>query len=153
MKTYNCLVSLGSNIGTIDPRHQVPKYNCPRAEIVLLRALHGVDAVSNVKPTGNDAMIEDEDGNKSVATDMEVYRKLAVDYAHEQPHKVKMIEGLFGIRLTDLTGDLDDLEADLDGPSVVKRVEKPGADPLDDGADVTLPPPGAKGKRATAMME
>ncbi len=92
MKTYSCRVALGMNIGTINPHHEVTKVNVPRAEIVLLRAIHGKDAVLDLKETGVSSL-----------PDSQIYATLAETY----PKYVKMIESLFNVKLLDLSSDLD----------------------------------------------
>ena len=47
MQTANILLALGGDSG-----NQVPKYGVTAAEIAVLRAIHGEDAVTNVLPVG-----------------------------------------------------------------------------------------------------
>jgi len=50
MQIANILLALGGDSG-----NQVPKYNVTAAEIAVLRAIHGEDAVTNVLPLEGDA--------------------------------------------------------------------------------------------------
>jgi hypothetical protein len=48
MQTANCLLSLGGDHG-----NQVMKHGVTAAEIAVLRAIHGVEAVQDVQPSGH----------------------------------------------------------------------------------------------------
>lgn len=48
MQTANILLALGGDAG-----NTVPKYNVTAAEIAVLAAIHGFDAITDVMPTGN----------------------------------------------------------------------------------------------------
>lgn len=48
MDTANILVALGG-----DTKNVVPKYNVTAAEIAVLQAIHGYDAISEIEPTGS----------------------------------------------------------------------------------------------------
>lgn len=78
MQTANILLALGGDSG-----NQVPKYGVTAAEIAVLRAIHGEDAVTNVLPVGTVSMTnraelarlrarygaaQDGEGNKVVET-------------------------------------------------------------------------------------
>lgn len=109
MKIYNCRIALGANIGTINPHHEVPRTNVPRAEIVLLRAIHGKDAVIDIKETGI-----------THTKDEAIYQQLADMY----PKYVKLVESLFNVKLVDLSSDLDrlsGLDAGLDEETTIER--------------------------------
>ncbi|MGZ5988111.1 MAG: hypothetical protein ACXWLZ_03565, partial [Rhizomicrobium sp.] len=47
MQIANCLVSLGGDHG-----NTVPKFHVTAAEIAVLRAIHGEDAVNEIEPIG-----------------------------------------------------------------------------------------------------
>lgn len=51
MKLYNCIVRIGAQ-----QTHEVPKYSVTAAEIMMLRATHGDDAVKDITAAG-DAMM------------------------------------------------------------------------------------------------
>jgi len=110
MKLYNCRLALGANIGNINPHHEKPMYGIPKAEVVLLRAIHGKDAVIDIVEVG----VTDR-------SDMEIYRALADEFTG-YPKYVHLIEQLFNVKLTDLTSDLDDLESDLGGERLTPNV-------------------------------
>ena len=125
MRTYNCLVQLGANKGGPNPHHEVPRFNVPRAEIVLLRSIHGADAVTQLKPVGEtDENIED----------MDIYRAMAESY----PKHINLIERLNNIILEDLNFMVDDLERGLDDdldkpePEVVSQPAIPANMPVAD---------------------
>lgn len=124
MKTYNCLVALGTNTGNVNPHHEVPKFSVTRAEVVILRAIHGKDAVKNLVPVGE--TLPD-------VTDMDVYKYLAIFYP------VRLIERLFNVVLVDLDSDLDDegLEEGLDTetPNTIVGGRPLAAGPGDDEND------------------
>lgn len=48
MELANCLVALGGDI-----ENTVPKFDVTPAEVLVLMAIHGKDAVTDVEPTGN----------------------------------------------------------------------------------------------------
>lgn len=160
MKRYSCLVALAMNNGNINPHHEVPKSNVSRAEIVLLRALHGKDAVFNIVPLAGEYMLTRTDENdrevKYVASDMEVYQHLYATYptgnSVEENRKIKgLIERLFNIKLDDdLGADLDDLEEGLDAPE--GRRTAPAPEAADDDPDLEIPPPGAASKDRRPVM-
>lgn len=137
MKMFNCLVSLGANMGNINPHHEIPKKGISRAEIILLRVIHGKEQVFNIVPLpGEYTLPRLTDDGKEVqveVTDMEVYQHLALNY----PGREKMIEETFGIKLTDVAEGLDDLEDDLGGERLTPRA----ANAIDD--DPALQPPAA----------
>ena len=103
MKLYSCLISLGMNNGGPNPHHEVPRYDVTRAEVIILRSLHGSDAVIDLVHTGDTV---------EGMSDMDVYHSLTETYP------AKLIERLFGVQLTDLSTGLDDLEADLPGERI-----------------------------------
>lgn len=135
MKRFDCLVSLGANMGNINPHHEIPKKGISRAEIILLRVIHGKEQVFNIVPLpGEYTLPRLTDDGKEVqveVTDMEVYQYLALNY----PGREKMIEETFGIKLTDVAEGLDDLEDDLGGERLTPRA----ANAIDD--DPGLQPP------------
>ncbi|MBI2240296.1 MAG: hypothetical protein HYU59_05770 [Magnetospirillum gryphiswaldense] len=47
MQTANIILALGGDVG-----NTIPKYNVTTAEIALLQAIHGEDAVTDVEPVG-----------------------------------------------------------------------------------------------------
>ena len=110
MRLYNCRVSLGANIGTVNPHHEKPMYGIPKAEVVLLRAIHGRDAVIDIVEVGT-----------TDKSDREIYQALADEFTG-YPKYVHLIEQLFSVKLTDLTSDLDDLESDLGGDRLTAKV-------------------------------
>lgn len=114
MKTYDCRISLGKNIAATDPQHQVNKKNITRAEVVLLRSIHGADAVQEVKHVGINN-----------APDAQIYAELAEQY----PKYPQMIEKLFGVQLQDFSAGLDaSLEVGLDesddAPAVAQSLRR-----------------------------
>lgn len=135
MKQFNCLVSLGANMGNINPHHEIPKKGISRAEVILLRVIHGKEQVFNIVPLPGEYQITrmSDDGKeiKVDASDMDVYQYVALNY----PGREKMIEETFGIKLVDVAEGLDDLEDDLDGERLTPRA----ANAVDD--DPGLQPP------------
>ncbi len=99
MKTYNCTVQLGANMGGPNPHHEVPRFRVPRGEVMLLRAIHGSDAVTSIVHIG-----------ETVKPDMDVYKDMAEFY----PKYVGLIEKLFGVSLAIAGNDATQLDAGLD---------------------------------------
>jgi hypothetical protein len=162
MKRYSCLVALAMNTGNINPHHEIPKSNVSRAEIVLLRALHGKDAVFNILAQPGEYQLTRLDADdkevKFVASDMDVYQHLYATYptgnSREEALKIKvMIERLFNVRLDDdLGADLDDLEEGLDAeaPRGQRTAAMPNA--ADDDPDLEIPPPGSGRQERKAVL-
>ncbi len=119
MRTYNCLVQLGANKGGPNPHHEVPRVNVPRAEIVLLRALHGADAVKDLVAVGE---------TPEELEDMDIYRSMAERY----PKHVNLIERLNNVVLEDFSFADDDLERGLEEELPAEQVlkSKEGVPPM-----------------------
>jgi hypothetical protein len=80
MQTANVLVSLGGDHG-----NTVPKYGVTAAEIAVLRAIHGDDAVNDVEPSGDvKRSHRDERG-----------RLLAIYGAAKDDNQKPIVEGMF----------------------------------------------------------
>lgn len=86
MKLYNCQVRLSGNIN-----HTVPRFACTEHEILVLRNLHGNDAIVNIKQVGDDT-------ERSESSE---YRRLATAYGQDK------IENLFMVKL-DLNAIVED---------------------------------------------
>ena len=91
MKLYNCTVSIGKGGGNINPHHEVPRIGVTKAEVVVLRSIHGMDAVKDLKET--------VELNKP---DMEIYAELATRY------KRSTVEQLFNVRLENLSEGMEE---------------------------------------------
>lgn len=139
MKLYNCLIALGMNQGTVNPHHEVPKMAITRAEVVVLRGIHGKEAVKNIEPVG-----ETPEG----VSDMDVYRTLA------QTYPPRLIESLFGVVLLDLDSDLDgeDLEEGLEPREPVLIGGRPAGED-GDALDLGGMPQVTRSGRAAARAE
>lgn len=81
MKLYDCRVRLAGLV-----HHEVPKFAATEKEIVLLRGLHGADAVVGIKSVGD-----------ATRTDDSEHQRLASIYGAE------LVENIFKITLQDLT--------------------------------------------------
>lgn len=94
METANVLVALGGDKG-----NTVVKYGVTAAEIAVLRAIHGDDAISDVDPTGD-----------VVASDREERDRLSDLYGRALDHTGRQIVGAVfpgvGARLTERLADL-----------------------------------------------
>lgn len=91
MKLYNCQVRLSGNVN-----HVVPKYACTEHEILILRTLHGNDAVVFIKQVG-----EDKD-----RTEKGEFSRLAAIYGQDK------VESLFMIKLDLNTSFVEDDASD-----------------------------------------
>lgn len=78
MRLLDCQVRLGGNIN-----HVVPRYNVTDHEVIMLRDIHGNDAVVGIKLTKGEAD----------RTDMEECVRLASIYGQEK------VESLFRVKL------------------------------------------------------
>lgn len=87
-KLYNCRVRLGGLT-----HHEVPKFAVTDKEIILLRTLHGIDAVVGIKSCGADSR-----------TDQEELQRLAGFYGAE------VVEKVFQYKMQDLTLIVEDTE-------------------------------------------
>lgn len=76
MQTANIMLALGGDAG-----NSVPKYGVTAAEIAVLRAIHGDDAVHDIEPTGEDAVVETDHGNPRKRTNREELSRLQREYA------------------------------------------------------------------------
>lgn len=120
MKRFNCLVSLGTHMG-VNPHHEIPKQKISKAEVILLRTIHGKESVFNIVPVeGEFTLPRVTNDGKTVnveVTDMEVYRHLSTEYTgiYNGLTGTQLIEKTFGVQLEDMGADLDDLENDLPG--------------------------------------
>lgn len=153
MKIFNCIVQLGGNHGTINPHHEVPKMGISRAEVILLRKLHGMDAVFNIVPVEGEFTITTfeevmEGGRKqfkevkTTPDDMGVYRYLCEQYVNRANPGliVSIVEGLFNVRLADLAQGLPDLEAGLDDvPAETGKRTAPAKNSVDGDPDLVPP--------------
>ena len=81
MKLYDCRVRLAGLV-----HHEVPKYSATEKEVVLLRKIHGADAVVGIRSTG-----------ESKRTDSEELARLAGIYGQE------VVERAFSVALDDLS--------------------------------------------------
>lgn len=64
MMRYNCKVALTSSAAGAPSVHQVRKDGVSAAEVMILRRLHGSDAVTEIVPLGNDKTVHDEERGK-----------------------------------------------------------------------------------------
>jgi hypothetical protein len=102
MKLANCMVALGGDMG-----NTVLKYGTTAAEIAVLRAIHGDDAVFDVEPTAADAL--NEDGRPR--TNRQELARLKLVYARDpngQPARI--IAGMFPGAAARVHEGFDELE-------------------------------------------
>jgi hypothetical protein len=111
MQTANIMLALGGDKGNC-----VPKYGVTAAEIAVLRAIHGDDAVFDVEPTGEDALAEDgedalaEDGERK-RTNREELARLQHQYASGRLFgtDVRAVGALFPGAAARVFEDIDEL--------------------------------------------
>lgn len=116
MLHYNCVVNVGGAVHT-----RVPKENVSAPEIIILRHLHGNDAVLKIKPAGT-----------SNAPQRELRAELEYRYG------AKRVAALFGIAGATLPTELDDVSriAHLDDDD--DEGVKPGTAPAMSAADLGI---------------
>lgn len=111
MQNYNCSVNVGGSVQT-----RVPKFSISAAEIIVLRQIHGHDAVIKIKPT---------------TTDNGPHSKIR---AHiESVYGAKRVTQIFGVAGTRLPTELDDVsriahlsdDDDDDAPVVAAEAAAP----------------------------
>ena len=94
VKVYNCVVRLGGSL-----LHTVPKERISGEEVRLLKAIHGDDAIANLKEIGHlDGWARDDELN------------MLADRYSQEPDKRdgrRLVEKVFGTLLTNFDGDLD----------------------------------------------
>lgn len=97
MQTANVMVALSGDRGTT-----VPKYRITAAEIAVLRAIHGVDAVHDIEPA------DDKE-----TSDRDEWRYLGEIYGKPDPLDTKpsVVQRMFP-NATGMPRALDDLELD-----------------------------------------
>ncbi len=89
--TYNCFVRLAGELF-----HEVPKYNISARELLLLRNIHGADAVVRIRHSG-------EFQNYDPEVDL---RRMALEYGAVRVARV------FNVMPEMLTGELDSHDTD-----------------------------------------
>lgn len=108
MKIYNCRVRLAGLV-----HHEVPKFGITEKEVIVLRTVHGTDAVNGIKNAG-----------EAKRTDEVEYQRLADFYGAE------LVQNIFKISLGDLSiddSDIDD-EDDVELLAPVKSGKKVATD-------------------------
>jgi hypothetical protein len=120
MQLLNVLLALGGDSG-----NQVPKFEVTPAEIALLRAIHGEDAISDIQVIGEVAR-----------TSRQERARLDEIYARQQPdgsRRSRELDALFpgvAARLFETIDEIDDLSDDMFKPTArAPRTIEP--DPLD----------------------
>lgn len=103
MQTANIMLALGGDKGNC-----VPKYGVTAAEIAVLRAIHGDDAVFDVEPTGEDALAEDGERKR---TNREELTRLQHQYASGRLFgtDVRAVGALFPGAAARVFEDIDEL--------------------------------------------
>jgi hypothetical protein len=103
MQTANIMLALGGDKGNC-----VPKYGVTAAEIAVLRAIHGDDAVFDVEPTGEDALAEDGERKR---TNREELARLQHQYASGRLFgtDVRAVGALFPGAAARVFEDIDEL--------------------------------------------
>lgn len=113
MKVYNCRVRLAGLT-----HHEVPKFGVTEKEIIILRTVHGSDAVVGIRNAG-----------EVTRTDTVEHRRLADFYGAE------LIQKTFGISLSDFSldeSDIDDEEDVVVGEPAPKQAKGKKAEPTPD---------------------
>lgn len=109
MQTANCYVYLGNDKGT-----SVPKENVTAAEIAILRAIHGPDAVHEIEPIGQVERTHREERQRLV----ELYGRSTVD--DDTGRAISVVQSLFPGAASRVFTSLDE----LDIPEVCFKAEK-----------------------------
>lgn len=145
MQTANIMLALGGDKG-----NSVPKYGVTAAEIAVLRAIHGDDAVFDVEPTGDEATTEVENGEPRKRTNREELSRLSLAYASGRLFgtDIRAVSALFPGAAARVFEDIDELglsEEAFKAESRVTATSKP--------AKTEKPSRGKKGAEAKAPAE
>lgn len=87
MKVYNCRVRLAGLV-----HHEVPKYAITEKEVIVLRKVHGADAVNGIKNAGEVKRTNDQE-----------YQRLADFYG------AQLVQEIFHISLDNFSISAEDL--------------------------------------------
>lgn len=104
METANIILALGGDNG-----NTVPKRGVTPAEIALLRAIHGDDAVTDIEPTGDEAT--NEDGRKRSNRD-ELSRLRSLYPAKDGASGTRIVDILYPGAAARVFETIDELEID-----------------------------------------
>lgn len=132
MQTANIMLALGGDKGNC-----VPKYDVTPAEIAVLRAIHGDDAVFDVEPTDKEATTEVENGDPRKRTNREELSRLSREYAGGRLFgtDIRAVSALFPGAAARVYEDFDELdlseeafkaEGRVSAKPKPAKVEKPG---------------------------
>jgi hypothetical protein len=135
MQTANIILDIGGDVAV----NSVPKYNVTAAEIAVLIAIHGDDAISDIEPTGS----VDRSNREERARLYEVY-----GHAKDREDK-PIVAALFPGAAARVFEDIEELGLPETAFRATSRA-KP-SDPLDHDGDGKKG--GVKGRKAKAKVE
>lgn len=123
MQLYDCKLRLGGAV-----TNEIRKYKITAAEIMFLRALHGEDAVVDVKAAGSDKRSHAEERARL----KEIYFAPALTTDERNKTKMELFRNLFGHDSMDLPVKLPDMEGIAPEPEkpVRTRVAAQEANPM-----------------------
>lgn len=122
MRVYNCKVRLAGNI-----QNEVPRVGVTAAEIMVLRQIHGGDAVIDIKPVR-----EDQSLAHAAVRD---YLEATYETARVQGKSV--VEHLFGPAHNRLPIELPDMEgAEIQAEAPIRRARAPRAPAAEPAPDL-----------------
>lgn len=99
MQLYDCTIRLGGSV-----LNEVPKTGVTAPEIMVLRALHGGDAVVKITKAGSDKRRHQDERQRLYTT----YANPEINNAETVAQKMTMLRNLFGHDTIDLPTKLPD---------------------------------------------
>lgn len=117
MQTYSCKVRLAGSL-----TNEVRKSGLPAAEIVVLRLIHGADAVLEIRQDGDVKMTQEE-----------LRERIKRDYTTGSPEVAKLLNQVFPgfmiapVELPTKLSSVELAEEEVKRPKVANRVEEAAA--------------------------
>jgi hypothetical protein len=115
MQLYDAKVRLNGSVA-----NEVNKHSITAAEVMILRALHGEDAVVNIAPVGEEQRPHLQERQRLYG----IYANINTLTAEALKPRMDMLRGMFGHDTADLPQRLPDEVPDASAKPVRTKVEK-----------------------------